>query len=464
MPTPPPIGRHLLDRRRFLSSMSGGLGAVALGSLLAEQSLLAAGDAPDPLAPKPPHFAPKAKRVIQIFCTGALSHLDTWDYKPELIKRDGRPMPGLDKLVTFQGENGNLARSPWAFKPRGKSGKMISDLLPRLAERADDLCFLHAMTSKTNTHGPGEMFMSTGFTLEGFPSAGAWVAYALGSESRDLPAYVAIPDPRGGPQQGPANWNNGFLPAVYQGTAFNADNPIRHLARPSGIPESADRATKEFLHLLNEEHLKAHPDDADLSARISSYELAARMQLSAPEVGKLDGESAATKALYGLNSPNPLTAAFGLRDQVCDHLFDALAIDLGGRRQDDAVAQQGQCKCLHIVGNDVIAPVERGMGPGSRRQHGGRTRRSTGFERGTFARCPDQPHDIVDDVVDQPHARDTRCCRIELGCIGNGGNAPFFDLRRAETVAVTRDDRQFFVEARIFDDLLEQEPVELRLG
>ncbi|MDX2035507.1 MAG: DUF1501 domain-containing protein [Isosphaeraceae bacterium] len=307
----PLIGSHLLDRRRFFSTLSTGLGAAALVSLLAEEGALARSDQTDPLAPKPVHFRPRAKRVLQIFCSGAVSHLDTWDYKPELVKRHGAPMPGSEKLITFQGENGNLTKSPWEFKPRGESGKMISELLPHLAEHADDLCFLHGMTSKTNTHGPGEMFMNTGFTLEGFPSAGAWVAYALGSECRDLPAYVAIPDPRGVPQQGPANWGNGFLPAVYQGTAFNAERPIRNLQRPSGIDESVDRSTREFLQMLNHEHEKRNPEDTELSARIRSYELAARMQVSAPEVSDLSGESAATRKLYGIDSRNPLTAAFG---------------------------------------------------------------------------------------------------------------------------------------------------------
>ncbi|HKI16523.1 MAG TPA: DUF1501 domain-containing protein, partial [Isosphaeraceae bacterium] len=208
-----PLGRHLLDRRGFLAHLATGMGGIALGALLAEDGLLAddvtttartksvQSDA-NSLAPRPPHFPAKAKRVLHLFCTGAVSHVDTWDYKPELIKRHGQPMPGVEKLITFQGENGNLARSPWRFKQRGQTGKWISDLLPHLAECADDLCFVHSLTSKTNTHGPGEMFMSTGFTLEGFPSAGAWVSYALGTENQDLPAYVAIPDPRGDPQQG----------------------------------------------------------------------------------------------------------------------------------------------------------------------------------------------------------------------------------------------------------------------
>jgi hypothetical protein len=217
----------------------------------------------------------------------------------------------VDKLVTFQGENGNLAQSPWAFKPRGRSGKYVSDLLPHLAGCADDLCFIHSLTSKTNTHGPGECFLSTGFTLEGYPSVGAWVSYALGTVNQNLPAYVAIPDPRGVPQQGPSNWTNGFLPAVFQGTVFNADNPIANLGRPRRVPEAADRSTRDFLRMLNDEHLKRHPGDTELSARITSYELAARMQLSAPEVSDLSGEDSATRERYGLNDANPILAGFG---------------------------------------------------------------------------------------------------------------------------------------------------------
>lgn len=305
MPDRTAAGLHLLDRRGFLASLAGGIGGIALGSLCA------ADEPANPLAPKLPHFAPKARRVLHIFCSGAVSHLDTWDYKPELVRRHGQPMPTSEKLITFQGENGNLAKSPWAFRPRGESGKMTSDLLPRLGECADDLCFLHSLTSRTNTHGPGEMFANTGFTLEGYPSVGSWISYALGTENADLPAYVAIPDPRGVPQQGPANWSNGFLPAVYQGTAFNADRPISHLNRPPEISDSSDRAAKDFLKILNEEHLKQNPGDTELAARIASYELAAKMQLSAPEASDLGGESPATRRLYGLDDPNPILAGFG---------------------------------------------------------------------------------------------------------------------------------------------------------
>jgi hypothetical protein len=312
-------GRRLLDRRSFLQHAGTGLGGVALVSLLAEHGLLAAaarGPArpkirPEaPLAPRLPHFAPKAKRVLMIFCSGAVSHVDTFDYKPELVKRDRQPMPGSEKLVTFQGENGNLVKPLWTFRPRGQSGKMVSDLLPHLAELADEMCFIHSMTARSNTHGPAENQMSTGFTLDGFPSIGAWVSYALGSECADLPAFVAIPDPRGVPQVGPNNWGSTFLPAVFQGTAFTADKPVPNLARPADVSEPTEAATRDFLKLLNERHLERYPGDTELSARIASYELAARMQLRAAEVADFSNETAAIRAGYGVDDPNKIKAGF----------------------------------------------------------------------------------------------------------------------------------------------------------
>ncbi len=317
-------GLDLLGRRQFLGHTGVGLGGVALTHLLHAEGLLASGatsiaiktpirpqiDPIHPHAPRAPHFTPRAKNVLMIFCSGALSHLDTFDYKPELFKRDGQPMPGADQLVTFQGENGNLAAPRYAFKPRGACGKMTSDLLPRLGELVDDMCFIHSLTSKTNTHGPAENFMSTGFTLDGFPSMGAWVNYALGSENQQLPAYVAIPDPRGVPQSGSNNWSAGFIPAVFQGTAFSASKPVRHLAVPAGSSGETERATREFLQMLNERHMARFPGDTELAARIASYELAAKMQLSLPEVGDLDGESAHTLDMYGVDDANPLKAGF----------------------------------------------------------------------------------------------------------------------------------------------------------
>jgi len=292
-------GRWMLNRRDFLRLGGTGLSSIALLSLLREGE-----------RPREPHFMPRAKNVLVIFASGALSHIDSWDYKPELIKRHGQPLPGTDKLITFQGENGNLSKPLWEFKPRGQIGKMISDMLPHLAGMADDLCFIHSMTAKSNTHGPAENQMSTGFTLDGFPSMGAWISYALGSECRDLPAFVAVPDPRGVPQVGPNHWNSAFLPAVYQGTAFNAEKPIPNLATPKEITARGESATRDFLKLLNDEHLKRHPGDSELSARIASYELAARMQLSAVEVADFSHETSSTLDLYGARDSNKLKAGF----------------------------------------------------------------------------------------------------------------------------------------------------------
>jgi hypothetical protein len=283
------IHRLIVTSRAFGTGLSG----IALAALLPEQRLLGgeppirpAIDPAQPFAPRAPHFAPKAKNVLMIFCSGALSHVDTFDYKPELVQRHDPPlpMPGGGKLITFQGEQGNLIKPLWDFKPRGESGTMTSELLPHLGALADEMCFIHSMTAKSNTHGPAETQMSTGFTLDGFPSIGAWTTYALGSECRDLPAFVAIPDPRGVPQIGPRQWQSAFLPAVFQGTPCNADRSIANLARPAAIPEAADLATRDFLRMLNDDHLARHPGDTDLAARISAYELAAKMQLSAAKV------------------------------------------------------------------------------------------------------------------------------------------------------------------------------------
>jgi len=314
-------GQLLLNRRTFLSDTTSGLAAIALSSLLGNSTSRADADdkspirplirAERPLAPREPHFAPKAKRVLVIFCSGACSHLDSWDYKPALIKAHGQPMPGQkDGFLTFQGENGNLAAPLFPFRPRGQSGKMVSDLFPQLADMADDMCFIHSMTAKSNTHGPAENQMSTGFILDGFPSMGSWVTYALGSSAEELPAFVAIPDPRGVPQAGVNHWNNGFLPAVFQGTQFNATKPLYNLATPSAIKPGDDNAARDVLKRLNEKHLTKFPGDFELSARIASYELAAKMQMSVPEVGDLSKESASTLKAYGADDANPIKSGF----------------------------------------------------------------------------------------------------------------------------------------------------------
>lgn len=308
-----PHGRHLLNRRAFLNGTATTLGSIALTNLLGLDGLLAANgpviDPARPYAPRAPHFPAKAKNVIVIFCAGAVSQLETWDYKPELIKWDDKPLPG-GPSVTFQGPAGNLAKPQYSFRPRGQTGKMVSDLIPHLAELTDDIAFIHSLTSKSNTHGPAENFLSTGFVLDGFPSLGSWISYALGSENQDLPAFVSILDPRGVPQNGSNNWGPGFLPAAFQGTTFSAKDPIRHLA-PPGVSAEADRAARSLLQRMNARHLEQNPGDNKLAARIASYELAARMQLSVPEISDLSTEPAHILKSYGADdTANPIKAGF----------------------------------------------------------------------------------------------------------------------------------------------------------
>lgn len=314
-------GRSLLDRRGFLGT--AGLSAAGLGltSLLDAEGLLAdepgAGngsirpkiDPNNPYAPRQPHFEVPAKQVLVIYLPGAVSHVDTFDYKPALTKLHDKKPPGIP-AVTFEGPTGNIAKPFWDFKPRGESGKMVSDLLPNLAEQVDDFCFFHALTTDTSAHPQGENFMNTGFTMEGFPSFGSWVTYALGTENQELPAFVAINDPRGLGRSGKNNFGNGFLPAAFQGTDFSAKNPPNNLRRPGSVSSAADRGTVELLQKLNAKHLEKYPGDANLAGRIASYELAGRMQTSVPEVMDLAGETAATLKAYGVEGGSELRGEY----------------------------------------------------------------------------------------------------------------------------------------------------------
>jgi hypothetical protein len=295
-------------RRQWLADISTGFAGVALSQLLATTEANATEAAPWHRGQL--QFAPRAKQVLQIFCPGAASHIDLWDYKPELEQRDGQPLPGEEQFVSFQGPNGPLMKSPWPLVPAGQSGKRISSLLPHLAKHVDDMAFIHSMTSRTNTHGPGCIFMNSCFTREGFPSAGAWASYALGSLNDNLPTFVAIQDVRGEPPNGKANWSSGFLPAEYQAVTLAAQQPLRNLARPAAISAEEDRATRDYLRHLNEAHLAQHTANDELQARLAAYELAARMQLSAPEVSDLARESASAHAAYGTADSNPLKAAY----------------------------------------------------------------------------------------------------------------------------------------------------------
>ena len=307
MSTLPSLTAHeVLHRRSFLSRSVGGLGGIALATLLAEERAAVA----NPYTPRSAPRHAKAQNVIVIFCSGALSHVDTFDYKPERIRRHGQSLPGAENLISFQGPNGNLTKPLWEFRRRGQCGKWTSDLLPHIGAMADELCFIHSLTNKSNTHGPAENVMNTGFTFDGFPSMGSWISYALGSENANLPAFVAIEDPRGMPQSGPNNWANGFLPAAFQGTPFSTTKPVRYLQRPGDLSPKADRDARRALHFLNNQHAERFSQDPGLAARMASYELAARMQLSIPEAAEVTTEPEHVKQLYGADSSDSNKAAF----------------------------------------------------------------------------------------------------------------------------------------------------------
>jgi hypothetical protein len=286
------------SRRQFLQTAAGGIGGLALTSMLARGAQ--------------PHHTAKAKRVIQIFCPGGLSHVDTFDYKPELIKRAGKPFDPDGKLQFFASKPGNCQPSYYPFKQHGECGRWVSDLFPKLATHVDDMAFIYSMQSKTALHGPGCFMMNTGQTLPGFPSMGAWVTYGLGSESDNLPAFVVLPDPRGLPPGGPINWGAGFLPAVHQATTLDATNteqPIADLFPPkdfSGTGRVQDQQTLAFLQKLNRQHAAQRTANTELDARIAAYEMAARLQLSAPEVTNLSGETELTKQLYAIDDPEDI--------------------------------------------------------------------------------------------------------------------------------------------------------------
>ena len=309
-----PFGRKLLDRRNFLRSTGMTFGGLGLAQLLAaEKSITVSGktslrpaiDPDHPYLPRSGHFPSAAKQVLVIYCPGAVSHVDTFDYKPMLTKFHGQKPPGIP-AVTFEGPTGNIAKPFWEFKPRGQSGKMTSDLLPRMGALADDFCFIHSLHTQTSAHPQGENFMNTGFTMEGFPSFGAWVTYALGSDCQELPAFVAINDPRGLARSGKNNFGSGFLPAAFQGTDFNAKNPPANLARPSSYTANDDKATISLLQRLNARHMEQFPGDADLAARIASYELAGRMQMSVPEMMDLSSEPESIHKEYGTDTGSDL--------------------------------------------------------------------------------------------------------------------------------------------------------------
>jgi hypothetical protein len=294
------------SRREFLSRMGNGFGALALGSMLTNDSSVSANPS-NPLAPKASHFPAKAKSVIWLFMNGGPSHVDTFDYKPELAKRDGQELQGFDKNTGFfTAQVGPLMKSPFRFAQYGQSGAWVSDLFPEMAKHVDKMAFLYSCWTDSNNHSPALFKVNTGMTRMGFPCVGSWVTYGLGSESQNLPAFIVMYDTlgRGIPKGHSQNWGAGFLPSVYQGTAFKPQgDPIDNLKRPSELNENQQRAQLDLLKKLNQKKLEETPNESDLSARIESFELAYRMQMAAPEALDLDKESKETQKLYGLDNP-----------------------------------------------------------------------------------------------------------------------------------------------------------------
>lgn len=316
------------SRREFLKRTGSGMGMLALAGLLQDQGLLqdrslsaaegsagasglAASMADDrslhPMASRPGHFPARAKSVIWLFLNGGPSHVDTWDYKPELTKRDGKELPGFDKNTGFFTDQvGPLMKSPFKFERHGQSGAWVSEIFPHQARHVDDMAFIHSCFTETNNHSPALFEINTGMSRMGFPCVGAWVTYGLGSENRDLPGFVVMYDTlgRGLPKGHSQNWGAGFLPGVYQGTALAAQGPpIDNLSRPQGLTDRGQRDQLDLLAKLNRRELERSPGEAALAARIEAFELAYRMQTTAPEALDVDRESKATKALYGLDDP-----------------------------------------------------------------------------------------------------------------------------------------------------------------
>lgn len=309
--------REFLSRRKFWMEAGMGIGGLALIDLLSQDRLLAAecvgsaGVTDSPLMPRAPHFKPRAKAMISLFMSGGVSHLDTFQYKPALEKYNRMPMEGRGDVKVRQGYPGPLMKSPFSFKQYGQSGAWVSEIFPNIATMVDDLAFIHSCQGLSNDHVISHYEWNTGSIQMGFPSVGAWVTYGLGSENQNLPGYVVVLDQKGGPYAGPPNWQAGFLPAAYQGTVFRSKgDPILDLSAPAKYmsPEQ-ERARLDQLALLNRNFDEKYPGISELSARISSYELAYRMQACAPEAVDLSKESEETKKMYGLD--DPVTAGYG---------------------------------------------------------------------------------------------------------------------------------------------------------
>src|SRR5262245_9168686 len=302
-----------LTRRAFLARYAGSLGGLALAHLLAADRARAADDGRPAglLAPKEPHHRPRARAVISLFQHGGPSQMDLFDPKPELTKRHGQPYPG-ELEVHFASQVGKLLASPFQFRRAGHSGMELSELLPHTAGIADDIMLVRSMQTESVDHEAALRIIHAGKPFPGRPVWNSWALYGLGALRQDLPAYVVLSDPGGLPVDGPHNWSSGFLPAIYQGTPFRATGvPVVNLQAPADVSAATQKQQLDFLRELNEAHLRRHPHNTELAARVSNYELAARMQTAVPDVLDISGESPATQRLYGLDQK--ATAEYGKR-------------------------------------------------------------------------------------------------------------------------------------------------------
>ena len=310
-----------LNRRAFLGHYAGGLGSLALAQLLsATQGAETPSLGSDPLAPKQRHHTAKAKAVICLFQHGGPSQMDLFDPKPELTKQHGKPHP--EKLeVHFHTQQGKLLASPFKFARHGKSGIELSELLPHTAGIVDDFTLVRSMKTDSVDHEAALRVIHSGKIFPGRPTWGSWVLYGLGTERKELPAYIVLSDPGGLPVDGPNNWSSGFLPAVYQGTPFRATGtPVAHLATPPEVNPVGRRNQLDLLNSLNRTHLRGHANNAELEARLGHYELAAKMQTAVPDVLDLSKETAETRKLYGID--NPKSAEYGRRCLLARRLVE----------------------------------------------------------------------------------------------------------------------------------------------
>ncbi|HTS28207.1 MAG TPA: DUF1501 domain-containing protein [Bryobacteraceae bacterium] len=306
--------KNFWSRRDFLFQSGGGISGLALAWLLNQDGLLAAtpeggacsakATGYNPYAPRKPHFAPRATSVISLFMSGGPSHLDTFDPKPALDRYAGQPLTGKGEIVVRQGNPGPLMPSPFQFRKYGQCGMDVSEIFPLIAQQVDEMAFLRSVHGQSNDHVQATYELNTGKIQMGLPSVGSWVTYGLGSENQSLPAFVVIYDRRGGPLGGPSNWSAGYMPAAYQATVFRSSgDPIIDLKPPSQVTAEQQRDRLDLLAKLNELDLQRYPGNSELAARISSYELAYRMQGCAPEAVNVDSETEATRKLYGLDDP-----------------------------------------------------------------------------------------------------------------------------------------------------------------